>query len=177
MGETQENPDTELPDGKRNREFSIIRSKDFNKKRDPSALVEARIQDPLSRMTVKEKIGQMTQIGRSIVTPSAIRDLSIGSILNGGGSAPFEKAPSSGWADMVGRRFLNRRRSRQWVLAKKSDLWFSTIFASQICKSPRICGDAAAVMIDVPTGEERWSDGGAVVAINGGAGLLVQRHS
>ncbi|KAL6979767.1 hypothetical protein U1Q18_021422 [Sarracenia purpurea var. burkii] len=29
-------------------------------------------------------------------------------------------------------------------------------------KSPRMCGDAAA--IGVPTGEERWSDGGAVVA-------------
>ncbi|KAL6982702.1 hypothetical protein U1Q18_016091, partial [Sarracenia purpurea var. burkii] len=29
-----------------------------------------------------------------------------------------------------------------------------------ICKSPRMCGDAAAMMIDVPTGEERWSDGG-----------------
>ncbi|KAL6979969.1 hypothetical protein U1Q18_021620 [Sarracenia purpurea var. burkii] len=38
-----------------------------------------------------------------------------------------------------------------------------------ICKSPRMCGDVAAVMIDVPTGEKRWSDGGAVVPGNGGA--------
>ncbi|KAL6956117.1 beta-glucosidase [Sarracenia purpurea var. burkii] len=69
--------------------------------KDPSASVEARIQDLLSRMTVKEKIGQMTQIERSVATPSAIRDLSIGSVLSGGGSAPFEKALSSDWADMV----------------------------------------------------------------------------
>ncbi|KAL6980616.1 hypothetical protein U1Q18_022256 [Sarracenia purpurea var. burkii] len=64
------------------------------------------------------------------------------------------------------------RRSRRRVLAKKSDLWFSVNFTSQICKSPRMCGDAAAVMIDVPTGEKRWSDDGAVVPGNGGAGRL-----
>lgn len=48
-----------------------------------------------------EKIGQMTQIERSVATPSAIKDLSIGSVLSGGGSRPFENATSSDWADMV----------------------------------------------------------------------------
>ncbi|KAJ4725634.1 Beta-glucosidase [Melia azedarach] len=66
-----------------------------------NAHVEDRIKDLLSRMTLKEKIGQMTQIERSVSTPSVLRDLSIGSILSAGGSVPFENALSSDWADMV----------------------------------------------------------------------------
>ncbi|KAA8549368.1 hypothetical protein F0562_001052 [Nyssa sinensis] len=69
--------------------------------KNPKEPIEARVKDLLSRMTLKEKLGQMTQIDRSVATPSALRDLSIGSILSGGGSVPFEKALSSDWADMV----------------------------------------------------------------------------
>ncbi|KAF7120121.1 hypothetical protein RHSIM_Rhsim13G0072400 [Rhododendron simsii] len=63
--------------------------------------VEARIKDLISRMTVEEKIGQMTQIDRVVATPSVVREFFIGSVLSGGGSVPFEKALSSDWADMV----------------------------------------------------------------------------
>ncbi|KAL6979113.1 beta-glucosidase [Sarracenia purpurea var. burkii] len=69
--------------------------------KNPSEPIESRVKDLLSRMTLKEKIGQMTQIDRRIATPSAIRDLSIGSVLSAGGGGPFEKATSSDWADMV----------------------------------------------------------------------------
>ncbi|KAL7247345.1 hypothetical protein ACSBR2_002292 [Camellia fascicularis] len=69
--------------------------------KDPNEPIESRIKDLLSRMTLKEKIGQMTQIDRGVATPSAIRDLSIGSILSAGGGGPFEKAVSSDWADMI----------------------------------------------------------------------------
>ncbi|CAK9148365.1 unnamed protein product [Ilex paraguariensis] len=69
--------------------------------KNPNEPIESRIKDLLSRMTLKEKLGQMTQIEKSVTNPSAIRDLSIGSILSMGGSAPFEKAVSSDWADMV----------------------------------------------------------------------------
>ncbi|KAM3692125.1 hypothetical protein ACB098_08G063300 [Castanea mollissima] len=73
--------------------------------RDPNQPVEARVRDLLSRMTLKEKAGQMTQIERRVATPDAIKDLSIGSILSGGGSGPFDDnaltALSSDWADMV----------------------------------------------------------------------------
>ncbi|KAH1197050.1 Beta-glucosidase BoGH3B [Glycine max] len=41
-------------------------------------------------MTLREKIGQMTQFERTVATSSAIRDLSIESLLSSGGSAPFE---------------------------------------------------------------------------------------
>ncbi|KAG2670012.1 hypothetical protein I3843_14G063000 [Carya illinoinensis] len=69
--------------------------------RDTNAPVEVRIKDLLSRMTLKEKIGQMTQIERRVATPDAVKDFSIGSILSAGGSGPFAKAASSNWADMV----------------------------------------------------------------------------
>lgn len=42
------------------------------------APIEARVKDLLSRMTLLEKIGQMTQIERSVATPSAIKDRFIG---------------------------------------------------------------------------------------------------
>lgn len=69
--------------------------------KNPNEPIEARIKDLLSRMTLNEKIGQMIQIERTVATPSVIKDLSIGSILSSGGSAPFENALSSDWADMV----------------------------------------------------------------------------
>ncbi|KAL1222048.1 Beta-D-xylosidase 1 [Cardamine amara subsp. amara] len=65
------------------------------------APVEARVKDLLSRMTLPEKIGQMTQIGRYVASPAVIADFFIGSVLNAAGSCPFEDAKSSDWADMI----------------------------------------------------------------------------
>lgn len=48
--------------------------------KDPNAPVEERVKDVLSRMTLEEKIGQMTQIERAVANPSVIRDRYIGKI-------------------------------------------------------------------------------------------------
>jgi beta-glucosidase len=48
----------------------------------PSESVESRIKNLISLMTLKEKIGQMTQIERSVATPSAIKEFTIGTILS-----------------------------------------------------------------------------------------------
>ncbi|EOA26087.1 hypothetical protein CARUB_v10019506mg [Capsella rubella] len=69
--------------------------------KNPDAPVEARVKDLLSRMTLPEKIGQMTQIERIVTTHPVITDYFIGSVLNGGGSWPFEDAKTSDWADMI----------------------------------------------------------------------------
>lgn len=69
--------------------------------KNPNAPVEARVKDLLSRMTIPEKIGQMTQIERSVATPSAMKNRFIGSVLSGGGSKPFDNAASADWADMI----------------------------------------------------------------------------
>ncbi|RWR80092.1 lysosomal beta glucosidase-like protein [Cinnamomum micranthum f. kanehirae] len=50
---------------------------------------------------IGEKIGQMTQIDRSVASFDVIRDLSNGSVLNGGDSAPSPDWTPSMWADMV----------------------------------------------------------------------------
>ncbi|KAF3955221.1 hypothetical protein CMV_019535 [Castanea mollissima] len=69
--------------------------------RDPNEPVEARIRDLLSRMTLKEKVGQMTQIERRVATPDAIKDLSIGGMLSACGSGPSPNKLSSDWADLT----------------------------------------------------------------------------
>ncbi|KAI5073455.1 hypothetical protein GOP47_0011468 [Adiantum capillus-veneris] len=69
--------------------------------KNPSAPVEARVSDLLSRMTLEEKIGQMTQIERTVANGTAIPLRFIGSVLSGGGSAPSPRATPAEWADMV----------------------------------------------------------------------------
>ncbi|CAA7036670.1 unnamed protein product [Microthlaspi erraticum] len=69
--------------------------------KNPDAPVEARVNDLLSRMTLPEKIGQMTQIERTVASPQIVTDSFIGSVQSGAGSWPFEDANSSDWADMI----------------------------------------------------------------------------
>jgi beta-glucosidase len=69
---------------------------------DPSLPVPDRVADLLSRMTLEEKVGQMTQAERGAVTgdPTRITDWKLGSVLSGGGSTPTPNNAEA-WADMV----------------------------------------------------------------------------
>lgn len=69
---------------------------------DPRAPVDARVADLLSRMTLADKIGQMTQTERADVTddPTKITDWRVGSVLSGGGSVPTPNNPQT-FAAMV----------------------------------------------------------------------------
>ncbi|MEW1912578.1 glycoside hydrolase family 3 N-terminal domain-containing protein [Kitasatospora sp. NPDC085895] len=64
--------------------------------------VQQRVKDLLARMTLDEKIGQMTQAERNAVDAdrAQITDLKLGSLLSGGGSTPTPNTPAA-WADMV----------------------------------------------------------------------------
>ncbi|WP_346533665.1 glycoside hydrolase family 3 N-terminal domain-containing protein [Micromonospora sp. DPT] len=66
---------------------------------DPTLPVATRVADLLSRMTLDEKIGQMTQAERGSATPTDVTTYRLGSILSGGGSAPTPNT-ATGWADM-----------------------------------------------------------------------------
>ncbi len=67
---------------------------------DPGLPTEERVEDLLDRMTLEEKVGQMTQVDRQfLTTPRDIAEFKLGSILSGGGSHPPENTPD-GWADM-----------------------------------------------------------------------------
>jgi beta-glucosidase len=63
--------------------------------------VEERVDDLLSRMTLEEKVGQMTLIERAALDSSDdIATFLLGALLSGGGSAPTPNTPES-WADMI----------------------------------------------------------------------------
>jgi len=66
--------------------------------------VAKRVADLVGRMTLAEKVGQMTQTERAQVydDPTPITTWNLGSILSGGGSTPTENTPVA-WADMVDR--------------------------------------------------------------------------
>jgi beta-glucosidase len=58
-----------------------------------------RIEGLLERMTLDQKIGQMTQPERMHITPDEVKAYHIGSVLSGGGSWPGENRPSD-WVAM-----------------------------------------------------------------------------
>ncbi|MGW4157449.1 glycoside hydrolase family 3 protein [Micromonospora chersina] len=66
---------------------------------DPTLPVATRVADLLARMTLDEKLGQMTQAERGSVTASDLTTYRLGSVLSGGGSAPTPNTATS-WADM-----------------------------------------------------------------------------
>jgi beta-glucosidase len=71
---------------------------------DASLPVTERVADLLARMTLAEKVGQMTQTERYQVFDDAtpITTWHLGGILSGGGSTPSQNTPTA-WADMVDR--------------------------------------------------------------------------
>ncbi len=62
--------------------------------------VEDRVNDLLSRMTLAEKIGQMTQVEKNSIKLNDIDGLFIGSLLSGGGGYPPENTAGA-WAKMT----------------------------------------------------------------------------
>jgi beta-glucosidase len=67
---------------------------------DPALPVDDRVEDLLSRMSLDDKIGQMTQVDRSALVPqSDLATYRIGSVLSGGGSVPTPNTPQA-WAEM-----------------------------------------------------------------------------
>ncbi len=67
---------------------------------DAALPVEARVEDLLSRMTLAEKIGQMTQVEKNSIQPGNVTAYFIGSVLSGGDGQPKPNTPQN-WAAMV----------------------------------------------------------------------------
>ncbi|KAH7666318.1 beta-glucosidase protein [Dioscorea alata] len=74
---------------------------EYVKYKDPKKPLNVRINDLLGRMTLAEKIGQMTQIERENATAEVINKYFIGSVLSGGGSVPSPQASVETWVNMV----------------------------------------------------------------------------
>jgi beta-glucosidase len=66
----------------------------------PAKSVSVRVNDLLSRMSLDDKLGQMTQAERGAITdPADLATYRLGSLLSGGGSTPTPNTPQA-WADM-----------------------------------------------------------------------------
>jgi len=68
--------------------------------RDASLPVPARVDDLIARMTLAEKIGQLTLIERDALALGDVRTGRVGNVLTAGGGGPRDETPA-GWADMV----------------------------------------------------------------------------
>lgn len=69
------------------------------------------VEDLLSRMTLEEKIGQMTQPEKNSVKPGDVAKFSLGSVLSGGGGNPEPNTPQS-WREMVTAFIEESQQSR-----------------------------------------------------------------
>ena len=63
--------------------------------------VEVRVADLLARMTLEEKLGQMTLIEKGSIAPAGVERLGIGAVLSGGGGYPAGDNTVAGWMAMV----------------------------------------------------------------------------
>ncbi|CAA0824355.1 Glycosyl hydrolase family protein [Striga hermonthica] len=80
---------------------AFIEAENEAKYKDPKQSLNVRIRDLMKRMTVEEKIGQMTQIERKLASPSLVNKYFIGSVFSGAGSGPGAKAGAEEWVKMV----------------------------------------------------------------------------
>src|SRR5258706_7372554 len=71
---------------------------------DPSQPTEARVEDLLKRMTLDEKIGQMTQVKKYNIknNPEYTNNFYIVSFLGGGGVVPADNTPQ-GWYELISK--------------------------------------------------------------------------
>ena len=76
---------------------NVIQTSEDN---DTFAASQAAAKELLAKMTLQEKIGQMTQVEKNSVSPDDVRKYGIGSILSGGGGSPFINTPEN-WLAMV----------------------------------------------------------------------------
>lgn len=67
---------------------------------DVGAAPADRVADLVSRMSLREKLGQMTLIEKDSVNPAGVHAYGLGGVLSGGGGSPDDNT-SQGWADMV----------------------------------------------------------------------------
>ncbi|PSS01663.1 Beta-glucosidase like [Actinidia chinensis var. chinensis] len=81
--------------------WAAIVEAEYMKYKDPKQPIYARIKDLMKRMTLEEKIGQMSQIDRIVASEEVMKKYFLGSVLSGGGSVPAEKASAQTWIDMI----------------------------------------------------------------------------
>lgn len=67
---------------------------------DANAATDERVADLLGRMTLEEKLGQMTLVEKGSITPADVSEYGIGALLSGGGGSPSPNSVEA-WREMV----------------------------------------------------------------------------
>jgi len=78
---------------------------------DPSKPISVRVNDLLSKMTLEEKIGQMTLVEKNSLNPEDVTRHKIGAVLSGGGGNPPVNTPSD-WLKMINSFKQSATRTR-----------------------------------------------------------------
>ncbi|KAF3684902.1 putative lysosomal beta glucosidase-like [Capsicum annuum] len=81
--------------------WAVIVDGEYLKYKDPKQPMVTRIKDLMNRMTLEEKIGQMTQIERYLASADVMKQYFIGSVLSVPGSVPAPKATAEDWINAV----------------------------------------------------------------------------
>jgi beta-glucosidase len=84
---------------------------------DPALPVEARVDDLLGRMTVDEKIGQLTLLENGSVDPAGVQQWLLGGVLSGGDGNPLTNSPD-GWFEMVDAYLADESKGGPRVVRK-----------------------------------------------------------
>ena len=129
----------------------------------------SRIDDLLERMTLEERIGQITQVDRTAITPEEVAEHAIGSVLSGGGGNPEPNTPTA-WRAMVDGYVDASRGSRLGVpilygtdaVHGHNNLVGATIFPHNIALGaagdPDLVGDIGrATAIETAATGARWT--------------------
>lgn len=80
---------------------SVSAQDDLLPYQNPELSIEERVADLLERMTLEEKLGQMTLIEKGSINPDAVTEYYIGAILSGGGGYPTGNNTPEAWLEMV----------------------------------------------------------------------------
>lgn len=92
--------------------WAVMAQSEYIKYKDPSQPIEIRIKDLMKKMTLEEKIGQMTQIERTVASVEVLKKYFIGSVLSDGGSVPSKQASPKDWVDMVNKMQIGALSTR-----------------------------------------------------------------
>ncbi|KAH0668177.1 hypothetical protein KY290_029106 [Solanum tuberosum] len=81
--------------------WAVSAEAEYLKYKDPKQTMSTRIKDLMKRMTLEEKIGQMSQIERRFASPDVMNQYFIGSVLSVPGDTPGLNATAEDWVNMV----------------------------------------------------------------------------
>ncbi|KAL1823265.1 hypothetical protein ACET3Z_010043 [Daucus carota] len=81
--------------------WAIMANSEYMKYKDPGLPVQVRVKDLLSRMTLEEKMGQMTEIEQSVASFEVMQNYFIGAVYNDGGSVPGKQGSPEDWVNVV----------------------------------------------------------------------------